>query len=120
MTKTKIALIAALADRHRRCRMAEDGFDPNLANRYPAYANGRAAIVQLRASRPLPGPQRRAAERAEHVRHAGARSTARRTRMRAAALTVSPATGVSPHAGSHIRKQPASRRLLSHVSLSIS
>ena len=38
MTKTKIALIAALVIGTAGAAMAEDGFDPNLANRYPAYA----------------------------------------------------------------------------------
>ena len=41
LTKTKIALIAALVLGPAGTAMAEDGFDPNLANRYPAY-NGPA------------------------------------------------------------------------------
>lgn len=34
----KIALITALVIGTGSVAMAEDGFDPNLANRYPAYA----------------------------------------------------------------------------------
>jgi len=51
MTKTKIALIAALLMGTASAAMAEDGFDPNLANRYPAYA---APAAQAQAFRSAP------------------------------------------------------------------
>ena len=38
LTKTKIALATALFAGTSYRRVAQ-GFDPNLANRYPAYAN---------------------------------------------------------------------------------
>jgi hypothetical protein len=37
LTKTKIALVAALVASSASVALAQD-FDPNLANRYPAYA----------------------------------------------------------------------------------
>ena len=51
MTMTKIALIAALVAGTAGAAMAEDGFDPNLGNRYPAYA---AAGTQTQAFRSAP------------------------------------------------------------------
>lgn len=53
MTKTKIALIAALMIGTAGAAMAEDGFDPNLANRYPAYAAPAAAAPQSFRSAPV-------------------------------------------------------------------
>ena len=53
MTKTKIALIAALVMGTASAAMAEDGFDPNLANRYPGYA-GPAATAPQAAFRSTP------------------------------------------------------------------
>jgi hypothetical protein len=57
LTKTKIALAAALVAATSSVAFATE-FDPNLANRYPAYANPispqaafRSAPVQLRQSR---------------------------------------------------------------------
>jgi hypothetical protein len=59
MTKTKIALAAALVAATSSVAFAQE-FDPNLANRYPAYANPivaapqtnlRTAPVQLREGR---------------------------------------------------------------------
>ncbi len=46
MTKTKIALIAALVMGTASAAMAEDGFDPNLANRYPGYASATVTAPQ--------------------------------------------------------------------------
>lgn len=43
MTKTKIALIAALVTGTAGAALAQD-FDPNLANRYPAYAGSPQAV----------------------------------------------------------------------------
>ena len=72
----KIALITALVIGTGSVAFAEDGFDPNLANRYPAYAaphaqqgaaftsrnvmlNGGQAAIKTqsfdRAGSPLPG-----------------------------------------------------------------
>jgi hypothetical protein len=53
MTKTKIALIAALVMGTASAAMAEDGFDPNLANRYPAYAAAGASAPQVYRSAPV-------------------------------------------------------------------
>lgn len=53
LTKTKIALIAALVLGTAGAAMAEDGFDPNLANRYPAYATPAAAAPQAFRSAPV-------------------------------------------------------------------
>jgi len=53
MTKTKIALIAALVLGTAGTAMAEDGFDPNLANRYPAYATPGTAATQTLRSAPV-------------------------------------------------------------------
>jgi len=59
MTQTKIALAAVLVAATSSVAFAQD-FDPNLANRYPAYANPivaapntalRTAPVQLREGR---------------------------------------------------------------------
>jgi opacity protein-like surface antigen len=56
MTKIKIALVAALLAGSASAALAQD-FDPNLANRYPAYAGAGAgqtfqsAPVQLRQGR---------------------------------------------------------------------
>lgn len=41
-TKTKIALAAALFAATSSVALAQ-GFDPNMANRYPAYANSNAS-----------------------------------------------------------------------------
>ena len=38
-TKTKIAVASALVALTGSVALAQDSFDPNLANRYPAYAN---------------------------------------------------------------------------------
>lgn len=45
----KIALITALLIGTGSVAFAEDGFDPNLANRYPAYAAPNAQQVQAPA-----------------------------------------------------------------------
>ena len=47
-TKTKIALAAVLFAGTTSFAAAQ-GFDPNLANRYPAYANSAAAAPQVSA-----------------------------------------------------------------------
>jgi hypothetical protein len=47
-TKTKLALAAALFI-GTTSFAAADGYDPNLANRYPAYANPVAAAPQVSA-----------------------------------------------------------------------
>ena len=44
LTKTKIALAAVLIAGTASAAMADPGFDPNLANRYPAYADPIAAV----------------------------------------------------------------------------
>ena len=49
LTKTKIALAVALFAATSSAALAQ-GFDPNLANRYPAYANPNAS-VQTTAAR---------------------------------------------------------------------
>ena len=38
-TKTKIVVASALVALTGSVALAQDSFDPNLANRYPAYAN---------------------------------------------------------------------------------
>jgi hypothetical protein len=48
-TKTKIALAATLFAATSSVAMAQ-GFDPNMANRYPSYANPIAAAPQATAS----------------------------------------------------------------------
>lgn len=48
-TKTKIALAAAMLVGATSLAAAQ-GFDPNLANRYPAYANPVAAAPQAHVS----------------------------------------------------------------------
>lgn len=53
LTKTKIALIAALVAGTAGAAMAEDGFDPNLANRYPAYAGPVGSAPQAFRSAPV-------------------------------------------------------------------
>ena len=50
MTKTRIALVAALLAGSASAALAQD-FDPNLANRYPAYAG--AGAVQTFQSAPV-------------------------------------------------------------------
>jgi len=56
MTKIRIALVAALLAGSASAALAQD-FDPNLANRYPAYAGAgggqtfQSAPVQLRQGR---------------------------------------------------------------------
>jgi hypothetical protein len=47
-TKTKLALVAALFA-GTTSLAAADGYDPNLANRYPAYANPVAAAPHASA-----------------------------------------------------------------------
>lgn len=66
MTKTKIALAAILFAATSSAALAEDGFDPNLANRYPAYAAPGAmsqafqsAAVSLQQHRKAPALQQR-------------------------------------------------------------
>jgi hypothetical protein len=49
----KIALITALVIGTASVAFAEDGFDPNLANRYPAYAGPVAAAAQTFQSAPV-------------------------------------------------------------------
>ena len=49
----KIALITALVIGTSSVAMAEDGFDPNLANRYPAYAGPIAAPSATFQSAPV-------------------------------------------------------------------
>jgi hypothetical protein len=49
----KIALITALVIGTSSVAMAEDGFDPNLANRYPAYAGPIAARSATFQSAPV-------------------------------------------------------------------
>ena len=44
----KIALITALVIGTASAAFAEDGFDPNLANRYPAYAAPKAPSMTTR------------------------------------------------------------------------
>jgi len=44
----KIALITALVIGTASAAFAEDGFDPNLANRYPAYAAPKAQTMTTR------------------------------------------------------------------------
>ena len=55
MTKTKIALAALLVAGTASAAMAQGEFDPNPANRYPAYAapgaTFRTAPVQLNQGR---------------------------------------------------------------------
>ena len=55
MTKTKIALAALLVAGTASAAMAQGEFDPNPANRYPAYtapgATLRTAPVQLNTGR---------------------------------------------------------------------
>lgn len=51
MTKTKIALAAALMASSASVALAQD-FDPNLANRYPAYA-GPVATSRTFQSAPV-------------------------------------------------------------------
>jgi hypothetical protein len=51
MTKTKIALAAALVVSSASVALAQD-FDPNLANRYPAYA-GPVATSRTFQSAPV-------------------------------------------------------------------
>lgn len=50
MTKTKIALAAVLLFGAASAASAEDGFDPNLANRYPAYSTPGAAPQAVRSA----------------------------------------------------------------------
>jgi len=45
----KIALITALVIGTGSVALADEGFDPNLANRYPSYANPVAPTAQARA-----------------------------------------------------------------------
>jgi hypothetical protein len=66
MTKTKIALAAVLFAATSSAALAEDGFDPNLANRYPGYAASTAtsqtfqtAAVSLQQHRKAPALQQR-------------------------------------------------------------
>lgn len=47
----KIALIAALVIGTGSVAFAEDGFDPNLANRYPGYA--APGQIQVMTTRPV-------------------------------------------------------------------
>jgi hypothetical protein len=51
LTKTKIALVAALVASSASVALAQD-FDPNLANRYPAYA-GPVATSRTFQSAPV-------------------------------------------------------------------
>jgi hypothetical protein len=44
----KIALITALIIGTGSVAMAEDGFDPNLGNRYPAYAAPKSQAMTTR------------------------------------------------------------------------
>ena len=44
----KIALITALVIGTGSAAFAEDGFDPNLANRYPAYAAAKGQSMTTR------------------------------------------------------------------------
>jgi hypothetical protein len=44
----KIALIAALVIGTGSVAFAEDGFDPNLANRYPSYAAPKSQTMTTR------------------------------------------------------------------------
>ena len=57
MTKTKIALAALLVAGTASAAMAQGEFDPNPANRYPAYAAPgatlRTAPVQLNQGRAI-------------------------------------------------------------------
>jgi hypothetical protein len=57
MTKTKIALAALLVAGTASAAMAQGEFDPNPANRYPAYAAPgatlRTAPVQLNQGRDI-------------------------------------------------------------------
>ncbi len=53
MTKTRIALAAALVMGTASAALAQDSFDPNLANRYPAYAAPVAAAPQAPGSAPV-------------------------------------------------------------------
>ena len=59
MTKTKIALAALLVAGTASAAMAQGEFDPNPANRYPAYAAPgatlRTAPVQLNQGRDVGG-----------------------------------------------------------------
>src|SRR4051795_3972785 len=48
LTKTKIALITALLLGSASAALADGGFDPNLANHYPAY-NGPIAMPRAAA-----------------------------------------------------------------------
>jgi hypothetical protein len=50
-TMKKIALITALVIGTGSVAFAEDGFDPNLANRYPAYA--APGQIQVMTTRPV-------------------------------------------------------------------
>ena len=60
LTKTKIALAAALFAATSTVALAQ-GFDPNLANRYPAYAGPVAQAAQVGGRRPRSSPRRCAA-----------------------------------------------------------
>ena len=51
-TKTKVALAAMIVAATGSVALAQD-FDPNLANRYPAYANPVAAAPQTLQSAPV-------------------------------------------------------------------
>lgn len=57
LTKTKIALAALLVAGTASAALAQGEYDPNPANRYPAYANPRATLrsapVQLNQGRYL-------------------------------------------------------------------
>ena len=55
MTKTKIALAALLVAGTASAALAQGEFDPNPANRYPAYA-APGAYAPLRAGAAEPGP----------------------------------------------------------------
>lgn len=53
MTKTKIALAAVLLFGAASAASAEDGFDPNLSNRYPGYATAGASAPSALQSAPV-------------------------------------------------------------------
>ena len=50
LNKTKLALAAALVAGTASVAMAQGEFDPNLANRYPAYDEPAAAAGNFRSS----------------------------------------------------------------------
>ena len=67
LTKTKITLAAALFAATSTVALAQ-GFDPNMANRYPGYAEPVAQAAQVvQAARHRCSPRRCARQRRERL-----------------------------------------------------